>query len=492
MKAPALKVLAAAVVIGIAGDGLLRGGPWRLGFALWIAVLVAAVFAIGGRRTRAPLLMMIGVLFAAFGLVWRDAPMLYAVDMLSVLCMGALILWSGSGGDVGQLTLVESVRVGVIALVNTVGGAAAVVGEGLAMQGSNPSRRATIRAVVIGTVLALPPVLLVSSLLARSDQIFDRVLQQIVTTISSAGLSHLLVAALLAWIATGWLKAALGEGTASVVPQVSSPGLRFASVAVGLYALIALLLLFVVTQARVVFGGAAFLRETAGLTVANYAREGFFQLIVAAVIVLCTLAIAEWLLAGDDARGHRHYTIAGAVLLALVATLLVSAAVRIGLYVSEFGLSVDRAFASSGILWVCGLLVAFALTTLRGRAVQFMPVSIAVTIAWVVLVNLVNPEAFVVHVNVSRAVHGHAFDAKYHARLSADALPSLVRGAPRLNAADCLLLESSLRLNWNARFAAQASGGRDWRSVDLPLRRAADWVRAPTLSCAGAPGVPVQ
>jgi len=61
------------------------------------------------------------------------------------------------------------------------------------------------------------------------------------------------------------------------VSKVRSPGLPFLSVGVGLYALIALLVLFLATQAACC-SGRAFLLATQGLTVAAYAREGFFSL----------------------------------------------------------------------------------------------------------------------------------------------------------------------------------------------------------------------
>ena len=475
MKSNAWKVLTAALVLGIAGDGLLRGGDWRLGFAIWIVAVIAAVFVLGGRTTRPALLLLGGMALAAFGFVWRDAEMLYAIDLLSLLCVGALALWYGSGGDFGALTIVETVRAGIIALVNSIGGAVSVVGE-LTTATDGTATRSSVRALLIGAVLALPPLALVASLLASSDVVFDGVLQRVLTIITSDGLRHLVIITLLAWITTGWLRASMGDGAGSALPHAPSPGLSFTSVAVGLYALIALLGLFVITQARVVFGGAAFLRETAGLTVASYARSGFFQLIFAAVVVLITLVVAQWLMDDDDDAGHLQFTIAGAVLLALVATLLVSAAVRIWLYVSEFGLSADRTFASAGIVWVTGLLITLALTTLRGRPMQFMPVAIAVSVAWVATVNLINPEALVVHVNTSRAAAGQPFDAEYHAKLSADAVPSLVRAAPRLAPADCQRLEVALRLVWAARIAPPPPMKRgDWRSMALPRMRAEAW-----------------
>ena len=92
MYIAASRLIIAALISGVAGDLLLRGGSmWRLGFTLWILGLVATVFVIdrsGGRERK---LMLAEVAAAALGLVLRDAPMLYTIDFLSLMCMGVLV-----------------------------------------------------------------------------------------------------------------------------------------------------------------------------------------------------------------------------------------------------------------------------------------------------------------------------------------------------------------------------------------------------------------
>lgn len=480
MNVPAWKILIAALVIGIVGDVLLRGGEFRLGFALWIAGVCVSVVAVGGRPGAERVLLLAGAVLAAFGLVWNDAPMLVTIDILSVLCMGALTIWHGTGRRIGELTVVESVRAGMLAVVNTLGGAADVLQRVRRDEsGGDVAGPGRSRAILLGTVLALPPVIVVTALLASSDSVFERMLQR---AIAIDGLGHVLLVLVLAWMATGWLRSALGDPLAKSLLRVRSPGLPFVSIAVGLYALIALLTLFVATQLRVLFGGAEFLRVAEGLTVANYAREGFFQLILASAVVLGTLLAAEWLLAGDDTAGRRRYSVAGGILVTLVLALLVSSATRIWLYVSEFGLSVDRSYAVAGILGVLAVVIVLVSTTLRGRSDQFAPVTLLCTIGWVVMLNLVNLEARVVTVNMSRASQGLPFDAKYHAQLSADALPALLQGAPLLSAADCERLGVELREAWRLRLIGDA---RDWRGWNLPRRGLAERLRQP-VACGGA------
>ena len=483
MPASARKILIAAMIVGVAGDRLLRGGTWRLGFAIWVVGIVICIATVAADASRERRLMLGGVLLAAFGLVWRDSPTLYVIDMLSLLSMAGMAVWIGSGRTVADLTVVESVRAGLLTAVNVSLGAGSVISKAVAHGRVSARQKGSAGAIIAGAALAVPPLAVVATLLASSDKVFGDMLTTATTFAMKNGIEHLVLIALLAWIAAGWMHASLGSVLGATVDAPRSPRLPFVSVSIGLYSLIALLGAFIAVQARVIFGGAAFLRQTAGLTVAAYARDGFFQLILASAVVLVTLVMAEWCLTEDDAIARRRYRVAATALLAMVGALLVSSAVRIGLYVNEFGLSTDRMFASSAIVWVSGALAAFAITTLRGHGGRFMPVTLLLTVAWVAGLNLINPDAVVARVNLARAERGEVFDAEFHARLSADALPVLVAGAHRLRAADCMALESDLRKRLRTRFGSGGDASGDWRTRNVPLWTVHAWIDSGAAFC---------
>jgi hypothetical protein len=483
MRRHARSIAGAAVIAGVSADTLLRGGTIRLGLALWVVTLVCAVLVIdlenatsGGRRQRH--LLLAGMVCAVFGLVWRDSPLLYAIDCLSLLCVGALLVWHGTGASLAQLTVVESLRAAGLAAVNTLGGAAGVVRDTTDAIGKTPALASRGRAVALGGVLSVPPLVIVGSLLSSSDDVFGKLMSMAADRVGTLGSEHLFVSLVFAWLTAGWLRAAVGDQVLETIPRVHAPRVSFATVGVPVYLLGALLALFLATQMGMMFGGAAFLLRTAGLTAANYAREGFFQLIAASLVVLATLVATEWMLAPDDDRGRRHFRGAAILLLSLVTVLVGSAVTRLTIYVGVFGMSVDRFFAYAMIAWVLFALATFAATTARGRADRFAPTALVVTVGWVAMLNIVNPEAIVVHANAARAAAGKPFDATYHAALSADALPALQAIAPRLDAANCKALADSLRSAWGVHLAASRSSGADWRSTDLPLAWVRTWYTA--------------
>jgi hypothetical protein len=91
------------------------------------------------------------------------------------------------------------------------------------------------------------------------------------------------------------------------------------------------------------------------------------------------------------------------------------------------------------------------------------------------LLNLVNPDALVVRVNVARAEVGLELDADYLSGLSADAVPSLAHAIPTLPAESrCYVRQRLVQTRqWD-----QATGWRSWNVSRWNARRAAEGLRA--------------
>ena len=114
-----------------------------------------------------------------------------------------------------------------------------------------------------------------------------------------------------------------------------------------------LYVLFAAVQSAALFRGSAYL-EAAGISYAEYARSGFFQLVwvscinlavVVAAVHFCRREGKLWLVVWALSTG----------MVALSCLMLVSAAWRMTLYVSTYGLSVKRLLT----YWGMALLAVF-------------------------------------------------------------------------------------------------------------------------------------
>nr|MDT0659837.1 DUF4173 domain-containing protein [Micromonospora sp. DSM 115978] len=223
--------------------------------------------------------------------------------------------------------------------------------------------------------------------------------------------------------------------------------------AVPLALLDVLFALFVLVQITVLFGGAAHVFETSGLTYAEYARGGFWQLAVVSVLTLGVLAgAARW-----APRANRTDRLLIRLLLGTLALLslvvVASALYRMNVYVEAYGATRLRLLVTACELWI-GLvfgLVLIAGVRLRGG---WLP-RVAVGAAVLALLGLavINPDRLIARTNIDRSETGQ-LDLWYLSQLSADAVPELDRLPAPVR--DCVLTD-----------IAEQLGPDDWREANL-------------------------
>jgi MFS family permease len=202
-------------------------------------------------------------------------------------------------------------------------------------------------------------------------------------------------------------------------------------IALGL--LVALFAAFVLVQLTVLFGGRRHVLETAGVTYAEYAREGFWQLLAAAGLTLLVVGAAV-LFAATPERKHRiALRLLLGALCALTIVVLASALNRLLLYEDAFGLTRSRLFAEAVAVWLGGL---FALLVAAGlvRAVGANLARIVVvgTALGLLAFSFASPDELVAERNVDRWRETGRIDLFYLQELSADAAPALAELPPHL------------------------------------------------------------
>lgn len=476
----ARRLLLVALALGVAADLLLRPEPGPLGFVLWALLAFAAASVTPGvaaarspaledpsQRGERRLLIASAALIVAL-LVVRDAPMLVAANMLSLLVVLLLVAWRAGGRALATLEPRDALLGGASAIAAVMMGGPLLAGREAQVGDLPLPRRRVAAGFGLGTLAAAPVLIIVTLLLASADPLFARLVEDTGALFDGALVGHLLFIGVATWVSAGALHGSVARVGVHAAALRGELRLPFASALPVLGGLGLLLGVWISLQLRVLFGGSAYLAETAGLTVASYARSGFFELVVIAGIVLAVLLVADDVLDRTDGPSRRRFRQLGQGLLALVAAVLVSAVFRLGLYVQHHGLTADRLLALAILVWVACVLAWFGMTVLRGVRTRFAPGVLVVSAVWLAVLNLSNPERWVVAVNAARAERGAAFDVAYHARLSADAVPALLAAAERLPAGPGAALRTELQRVWQER----AETRDDWRQWSVPYLRA--------------------
>ncbi|MBT6253655.1 DUF4173 domain-containing protein [Candidatus Uhrbacteria bacterium] len=180
---------------------------------------------------------------------------------------------------------------------------------------------------------------------------------------------------------------------------------------------------FLLIQAVYLFGGKASL-ESLGLTYATYAREGFAQLIVVALIVIAITWAVRMI------RSDKHEAlnkVLNGSLLVLTLGVLWSSWTRLGLYEEAFGFTHDRLFAHYGLVVVAIILVILFAALIAKLKDNTILHSIVFTFAIALIgLNFLNPDAFIARHNIDRGDTGSGIDYHFLFRLSDDAASVIV------------------------------------------------------------------
>lgn len=229
---------------------------------------------------------------------------------------------------------------------------------------------------------------------------------------------------------------------------------------ISLVSLDILFLVFVVLQLTVLFGGNEYVLKTAGLTYADYARQGFFQLLVAGALSLAVVgASAKW----AERNSHRDQQFLKAVLgvlCALVLVVLASALHRLGLYEEAFGFTRARLIGHTMTIWLGAVFVLVMVSGALASGRWLPRASLALTGVTLVAFSLINPDGTVARHNIERYENNGAIDVSYLATLSADAVPEFTA------------LDATTRECLAFRFEGDLSNSEPWSSFNFSRNRA--------------------
>ncbi|MFE2532784.1 DUF4173 domain-containing protein [Streptomyces sp. NPDC059371] len=408
----------AVLATGLLSMLLLDGG---LGINLLLVAIPAALGAYfaGRAARRRP---------RAWSLVWgiggigllavpalRDADWPSFLAVTAAIGLGSLALNGGRTWPailLGPVGVVNSVITGITwgwrGLRERFGGARRGVGVGL-------------RAFVVSAVLLL----VFGALFAGADAAFADLLSELVPDTSVTG-GPVRVVLLLSGLVVALAVAHTAAAPVRLDRVVVRPGRPRNRVewALPLIVLTVLFAAFNAVQLVVLFGGYDAVLKKTGLSYAEYARQGFWQLLIVTLLTLLVVVFAlRWAPRDGAGDGKLVRGVLG-TLCALALVVVASAVRRMDMYVEAYGLTRLRISVLAGELWLGLVIVLIMAAGVWGA--RWLPRAVAASAAVGVLAfGLMSPDSLIAESNVQRYEDTGKFDILYARDLSADAVPAL-------------------------------------------------------------------
>src|SRR5574341_370979 len=504
MKSPLL-VVAAGFALGLIGDLMLYQKPAGISLPILAGLFLVALFGLALSEDLPIVLgnlwLVIPLLFLAAMSAVRAAPFLLFLNVCGSFGLALLL-----ANRLGSQPVIRLDFGGLAAALLDSGIASAILPIPLLARGSSqartdgPAHGSVLKRVLVGLAIALPFLCLFTFLFAAADQLFNKVIADLLPDIDLNDIiGHTFLTGFLAWGAMGLLAYALTrtpEGrtifdaplaalaspatnaenpTASEAPASPPAALvsRFKllgliEASIILFSIDVLFALFVAIQFAALFGGEAFLRRQ-GLTYSEYARQGFFQLLAVAIITQGLILALDFITRRETGRQHNLFLLGSGLMIGMTIIILASAFMRVDLYEEAFGFTRLGVHLHVLMIWIAVMLAAFLILLLARQTRLFATITLVIAIGFTATLDLLNPDLFILRQNLARYERGEELDVGYLGSLSADVTPYLIpllyQYGPEVGAAAGPWLRAHLdRLD-----ARQADAG--WPSYHLAYDR---------------------
>lgn len=467
----AFLAVALGVTTGVLIDRLAIDQRVGLGFAAAMLFFVASVWAMSQRRRPEVAALLLGAAVLIGWTVIRSAEYLIAIDVVAALALVAFAVTAWAFDPrVWLLPLVDHLRSWVDQVIAMIAGAGRPVAA-VVFARSNIDVKPALP-YVRGVLFAVPVFGLFAILLASADSVFSGFLEDVIPDMNieiGDTLGHLLLIALFAWLVTGYLAFAWepphatssSDGENAPRPRRD----RFVEVMVVLSSVTALFALFVAFQFAYLFSGSQEI-VSGGLTYAEYARQGFFQLLAVSTLTAVLVWVSMLWLRPLTGRRRAIFRAVCTLMVVLTGVILASALKRLGLYEEAYGYTRLRVLSHAFTFLLAGMLIVLA-TQIYLERDGLIPAG-AIALGFVVLfgLNLINPDGYIAARNLDRVVAlEKRGDIAYLTELSEDAVPAAFARLPELTP----FQQNQVR-EWAD---AEVGRPRGWREWNLGAVRAA-------------------
>jgi hypothetical protein len=425
-----------ALITSFLGAGILFSAYPGINWSIWVATACGSLILsrfVSVSRVETPLLALSGwAMLLAIGFALTANEALQVLSVLSVAMLLGLATITLGAEHWSELSARLLAAVPFLAPFRVVASSAREAAEA---PGAVASPRS--RALIKGSILSVPLVLVLIALLGSADAVVNAGIERVTAWLPDWSFpSRVLFFVFLLTLTLGANALAVRQiaakfprfpaVTGRITIGITEQRMVLWSAAVVLWAFVLLQASYFIHPPPAVLGN--------GVSFAEFARKGFAQLSFAVTIVSAIVLFLEYARpASTDAGARANLRRLEVALVIALELVLISAFRRVILYEQGYGFTEARVFAQAYMVGIALALVALAaeirngvISIALGRRVAEIALGVfTVLLFW-------NYEAWIVDRNVDRDVSTGHFDPTYVIRLSPDATPALIKRAAEI------------------------------------------------------------
>lgn len=292
-----------------------------------------------------------------------------------------------------------------------------------------------ISRILLGILISIPLLVIIVPLLASADDVFLHFVKLIPNIFTNIHLGEfvprlilviIVVCMVFSYLWSLFVSKTAGFRTASAEENTHRSYAFIDSVTVTtiLVLIDALYVFFIAIQFSYLFGSLSY-GLPQDFTYAQYARKGFFELVVITLINLAILLANMNFGKTSGLRMNRVIKVLNSTLVIATFIMLLSAHFRMSLYEEAYGFTYLRVLthAFMGYLFV---LYIITLWKIWFQSLHLLKCYIVISLVAYTLLNYMNIDQFIAKNNIERYKNGSRIDILYLSTLSYDAVPPLV------------------------------------------------------------------
>jgi hypothetical protein len=437
-----------ALASALLGSAILYDAMPGVNWGLWVGLTCAAVLLVRSRsgvKNNTPMVILFSwaTILAFSAAITANEGVQALVAMSVMMLLGLAIVVIGTERwrtlSVQLLPVVPFLAVFRVWLAS--------FREAAAAPKSTSSERA--RPVAMGVLLAVPIVIVLLALLRNADPVISWLVHGVTDFFAQWSFTARLIFFLVLLSVTLGANSLAARQRDALLPSplkwTNRLSLGLTEQKIVLVGVAVVLWLFVLLQISYLFHSPPSAAGS-GVTFAEYARQGFAQIAVAATLAGAIIVILERTRPRDaNPRPLASLAQIETAILVALELALVSAFRRVVLYENAYGFTTARVYAQTYIVVLALALAALWLEIRKGGITIDLGRRISViALGAFTILAFWNHDAWIANRNIDRAVASGKFDASYAARLSRDAIPTLVARRGEMPLSERATLEGQL------------------------------------------------